>query len=286
MCRFALYLGEEITLSSMVTEPEHSILRQSYRSREREEPLNGDGFGVAWYPSHVAEPAILKEVSPAWNSLNLRSVARATRSHCLLAHIRAASPGLPVTQLNCHPFSRGALSFMHNGTVGGFLRIKHRLVAQLREETYLDLLGSTDSEHLFALIHEAWREAGAEPPLARLASALRRGIERVEALRTAAGVDEPSLLNLVLCDGQRAVVSRYVSDADVPSNSLYVHSGRRYVCEDGVCRMVDPDRSLGAVIVASEPLSADPGWDRVPENHLVKIDGDLGVEMEPLSIEA
>ncbi|MCB1034925.1 MAG: class II glutamine amidotransferase, partial [Acidobacteria bacterium] len=105
MCRFALYLGDEILVSSLVTEPSNSIIHQSFHSHLREEPLNGDGFGVAWYIPGGTEPAVFKEVNPAWNSLNLHSLARVTRSHCLMAHVRAASPGLPVTQLNCHPFA-------------------------------------------------------------------------------------------------------------------------------------------------------------------------------------
>jgi len=281
MCRFALYLGEDITLSSLVTDPVHSILHQSFHSHEREEPLNGDGFGIAWYAEGAAEPAVLKEVHPAWNSRNLRSVARVTKSHCLLAHIRAASPGLPVTQLNCHPFSWGRLSFMHNGTVGGFLRIKHRLVSELEESTFLELEGSTDSEHVFALVKEAWAAAAGRPPLERLALALRRGVERVEALRRDAGVKEPSLLNLVLCDGERAVVSRYVSDPGHRANTLYVHSGHRYLCEGGVCRMCEAGEDSGAVIVSSEPLSKDEGWERVPVNHLVLVEQNLGVGVEP-----
>lgn len=283
MCRFALYLGEDITISSLVTEPTHSILHQSYHSHEREEPLNGDGFGIAWYPDGSPEPAILKEVSPAWNSFNLRSVARVTRTQCLLAHIRAATPGLPVTQLNCHPFSKGTLSFMHNGTVGGFLGFKQRLVSELAEDTFLELQGSTDSEHLFALVKEAWEGLQESPPLERLDVALRQGIERVEAMREDAGDDEPSLLNLALCDGKRAVVSRYVSDGEASANTLYVHSGRRYICDEGMCRMIEPNESPGAVIVASEPLSKDPGWNKVPENHLVRIDEDLSVEIVPLA---
>ncbi len=280
MCRFALYLGEEITLSSLLTEPTHSILHQSYHSKEREEPLNGDGFGVAWYPEDFDEPALLKEVHPAWNSLNLRNVARVTRSRAVMAHIRAASPGLPVTQLNCHPFSFGPLSFMHNGTVGGFLDIKQRLVSELRSETYLRLDGSTDSEHLFALIKEAWLDAEGEAPLARLAAAMRRGVTRVEELRADAGVIRSSQLNLALCDGKRAVVCRYVSQQDDPGNTLYVHTGQRYVCEDGLCRMLAPEEGAGAVIVASEPLSGDDGWEPVPMQHLVLVEDDLAVTVE------
>lgn len=281
MCRFALYLGDEITISALVTDPEYSILHQSFHSHERSEPLNGDGFGIAWYPDHSAVPAVFKEVSPAWNSLNLRNLARVTRAHCVLAHVRAATPGLPVTQLNCHPFSWGPLTFMHNGHVGGFLRLKQRLVAEFQEQTFLEIQGSTDSEYMFGLVKEAWA-AAPDDGLDRLTTALRAAVERVETMRRSAGIEEPSLLNLALCDGARAVVSRYTSDPREPANSLYLHVGRAYVCEDGVCRMVDPDIGTGALIVASEPLSPDPGWERVPENHLVTVDRDLRTEIVPV----
>jgi predicted glutamine amidotransferase len=37
--------------------------------------------------------------------------------------------------------------------------------------------------------------------------------------------------------------------------------------------MLDADEASGSVIVASEPLSEEPGWHSVPTNHLVLIDG-------------
>ncbi|MFQ5353611.1 MAG: class II glutamine amidotransferase, partial [Thermodesulfobacteriota bacterium] len=61
MCRFVLYLGEDVALNSLITEPENSIIHQSFHSHERAEPLNGDGFGVAWYAPEVGEePAVFK----------------------------------------------------------------------------------------------------------------------------------------------------------------------------------------------------------------------------------
>jgi predicted glutamine amidotransferase len=279
MCRFVLYLGEEIMISTLVTEPAHSILQQSFQAKEREEPLNGDGFGIAWYPQRSREPAVLKEVNPAWNSLNLRNVAKVTSTTCLLAHVRAATPGLPVHQLNCHPFSWGELSFMHNGAIGGFSAFKQELVGDLQRESFLDIDGSTDSEHLFALVKEAWIAGEGHAPLARLETALREAIERSESLRVAAGQAEPSYLNLVLSDGRCAVVTRYVSGASAPAASLYLNRGARYACEDGVCRAHETGGGGGAVIVASEPLGPDPGWQPVPENHLVRIDEHLGVDV-------
>ena len=97
MCRFALYLGREIAISSLVTEPANSIIHQSFHSQEGREPLNGDGFGLAWYvPEVSARPALFKDNIPAWSNQNLLNLAKVTRSGCVLAHIRAATPGIPV----------------------------------------------------------------------------------------------------------------------------------------------------------------------------------------------
>ena len=74
------------------------------------------------------------------------------------------------------------------------------------------------------------------------------------------------------------------SDGGIGANSLYVHQGRRYVCEGRQCRMLDPDVGHGAVIVSSEKLSEDPGWHRVRVNDLVTISADLEVTSRPVEI--
>src|SRR3954471_19482598 len=92
MCRFVLYLGPRARLSSLIVDPGHSLIRQSVHSREREEPLNGDGFGVGWYARDLApEPAVFRSITPAWNNRNLQNLARVVASDCVLAHVRAAT---------------------------------------------------------------------------------------------------------------------------------------------------------------------------------------------------
>lgn len=283
MCRFALYLGSDITISSLVTEPTNSIIHQSFHSHEREEPLNGDGFGIAWYAEGQGTPAVFKDITPAWNNLNLLDLARVTHTSCLLAHVRAASPGFPVQRLNCHPFSWGPFAFMHNGTVGGFPKIRRALLEILSEEAFAAVQGSTDSEHVFGLIIDQYKSAiKKERPLAAMETAIRMAIGRIEELRHHAGVDEPSLLNLAISDGHRAVVSRFVSQESRQANTLYVHSGARYVCEEGLCRMKPRSEEARAVVVASEPLSDDAGWNPVPPNHLVVVDDQLSVTISRL----
>ena len=283
MCRFALYLGSPIRVSSLVTEPSNSIIHQSFHSHGRKEPLNGDGFGLAWYvPELTDEPSLFKDLSPAWNNANLLQLARVTRTPCLLAHVRAASPGLSVSRLNCHPFARGPFAFMHNGTVGGFRSIARKLKSNLSDDTYHCIQGSTDSELVFAIFLDHYARSTKENSLERTIEALTKTIAQVEAVSKDEGVKEPSLLNLAVTDGKCAVVSRYISRDPDKANSLYVHSGSHYECESGVCRMAPALEGNLAVIVASEPLSDDPGWQPIAPNHLTVLHEDLHVEQRPI----
>lgn len=285
MCRFVLYLGREIDIGALVTEPVNAIIHQSYRSRERTEPLNGDGFGLAWYvPDATDRPALFRDVTPAWNNQNLLHLARVTRSRTILAHVRAASPGSPVTQLNCHPFVWENLVFMHNGVVGGFARVRRELLAGLSDTAFGLIAGSTDSEHLFALFVDRYQAlADRDSPACRLGEALEETVRTVEALCGRAGVTDPSLLNLAVTDGHCAAVSRHHSALPQEANSLYVHQGCRYTCVEGVCRMIPATEGRGTVIVASEPLSEDPGWVPVPPNASVRITADLTVSVAPFA---
>lgn len=286
MCRFVLYTGPEITLDLLTTRPRNSLIHQSFQAEMRKEPLNGDGFGIAWYaPAHGPRPAVFRSIQPAWNNLNLRNIARVTSSKTILAHVRAASPGLPVMQTNCHPFTFGPLAFCHNGYISGFAAIKRRLRARLSDRSWQQIQGSTDSEHIFALILE--RLAGDGPwPLQVLRDAMTEAIEEVVTACRDAGIQQPCQLNLALTDGERAVVCRYTDGAAASANTLFVHEGRRYVCDNGVCHMLQADKADASVIVASEPLSDDPGWQEVPTGCLVLIGGEDHVQIEPMTVAA
>ena len=280
MCRFAMYLGPPIRLSKLVTEPSNSIIHQSYDAKERAEPLNGDGFGVAWYvPELRDEPAVFKSISPAWNDANLLNLAPVTRSHCLLAHVRAASPGLAVTQFNCHPFVRRHYAFMHNGALAGFAKIRRRLREGLSDRSYDALVGTTDSEHVFAVLSDHWDETGGDP-LARAAEAMRETIRSLEQLRREAGITEPSYLNLAVTDGQRAIATRFISPDSGPAHSLYVARGA-LVVEEGAGRVASTDEDA-AVLVASEPLGDRSGWQAVPQDHMVLVNEDGQTDIQSI----
>lgn len=281
MCRFVMYLGDEITLSSLITEPEHSIIHQSYQSQLRSEPLNGDGFGVAWFADGSDRPAVFRDVSPAWSNENLRELARVVRSRCVLAHVRAASPGLAVTQLNCHPFVYGNYAFMHNGSVSCFPKVRRHLLQALSDESFDAIRGTTDSEVLFGLFLDVLREVNEEEPLEAVYRAVNRCIHNVESL-CQAGDESDSTFNLAIADGQHVVVTRYATPPTEPA-SLYYTCGAAYACVNGRCQMTDAGaEEPKATIIASEPLSEVDQWHEVPANHAILISAGKPVELRPI----
>lgn len=282
MCRFVVYMGPSITLDLLTTRPAHSIIRQSFMSRMAEEPLNGDGFGIAWYvPEISTQPAQFRSIQPAWNNVNLLHLARVSRSPVILAHVRAATSGFGVTESNCHPFAADQFAFMHNGSVADFRKLKRQLCGVLSERSYQWIHGTTDSEHMFALFRDHVDRIKDDKPMELMAEALLATIAQVVWFTETVGAKRRSWLNLAVSDGQRAVVSRFASD-ESGGPSLYLRTGKKYVCKNGGCRMIDDGDSRATVIVASEPITEEPGWIEVPGNHLVLIDSGHHVEMRAI----
>lgn len=283
MCRFVAYLGPPITLGSLITEPSNSLIHQSYDSHEQRRRFNGDGFGVAWYaPAISDEPALFRSVRPAWADPNLVQIARVTKSPCILAHVRAASGNMPVARSNCHPFVHHTLTFMHNGRVGGFARIRRPLLDQLSDEAFNSIGGSTDSEHAFALFVDHYRRTGRTESADALTEAMQSTINEILDMTRAGATSEPSFLNFAVTDGRRAAITRFTTDSDGASETLYLHYGKRYTCSGGTCRMIDMDQPGGAVLISSEPLSTDPGWHEVPKQHIVTVETDRTVTVTPI----
>ncbi len=283
LCRFTFYRGEALPISHLITEPIHSLIHQSYHSEEREEPLNGDGFGLAWYVEGSTESAVFRAVTPAWSNRNLRELARVTESGCFLAHVRAATQVLEVSETNCHPFKHGRYTFMHNGDVGGFHAIRRPLLASLGDRAFSSIHGSTDSEHLFALFLDEMERSGDGSGLEVMAEALDRAIDRAMDLAAEHAPGEPSYLNLVLCDGASAIACRYVTEAVESAESLYVARGH-YVWKDGAARILPAKPGEGAVLVSSERIGADPAWEPVPVGWWLMITPEREVSYRPMRV--
>lgn len=208
MCRWAAYLGDEVYLEEIVTAPCHSLIAQSHSAQEAKTATNGDGFGLAWYGARL-EPGLYRDILPAWSDPNLKSLCRQIRSGLFLAHVRAATDGA-TSRANCHPFVHGRWSFMHNGHIGSFERLRRHLESDLCDDGYAALQGTTDSELFFLLMVE---EGLADDP----AGAACRAVDRVLAAADRAGVEPVIRLTAAFSDGERLHAVRYATDDQAPT---------------------------------------------------------------------
>jgi glutamine amidotransferase len=254
MCRWAAYIGPEVFLEEVVTAPGRSLIVQSLKAREGKTGTNGDGFGVAWYGDRP-EPGLYRDVLPAWSDPNLKSIAHQVRSRLFLAHVRA-STGAATSRNNCHPFAVGRWSFMHNGQLGGYDRLRRRIDMMIPDDLYDCRKGATDSEALFLL---ALADGLEDDPK----GACERAVGRLESLSRAAGAAPHMRLTAALSDGTRLFAIRYSSDDEAPT--LY----HRLSC------------SRGGRAVVSEPLEADEdGWEAIPPGSWAEI-GAGGAAISP-----
>lgn len=323
MCRFLIYSGQSpILLSHLITSPTHSILAQSYDSRLRLDHFhhNGDGFGVGYYTTATTtrrrgasetshrygvvpndevidlgpEPCIFTSTIPAWNCKNLERLASKTVSPLVFAHVRATTEG-SLSDSNCHPFSRGALMWMHNGGVGGWkLGVKRKLVLEIGDRWFESVGGSTDSEWAFALFLDSLERMGVDADDEKkqrdgfghtvLRKAMLKTLERINGFIKALPEevkkkgDTRSLLNFAVTDGKSVICTRYVSSKTDEAASLFFSSGTSWReqtsthCGKGEYKMERRDKGADIVLVASEPLTFErDNWVTVPTNSVVTI---------------
>lgn len=268
MCRLLAYLGQPIFIHTLLYKPMNSLVKQSIHALESTIHVNGDGFGLSWYRADQTDPALYKADTPAWNDPNLQHLANKISTHCLLAHVRAASHG-HVMLPNCHPFSWKNLSMMHNGTIHGFQFIKRTLQNALSDETFHWIEGNTDTEHFYALFID---QLNTQPPphtTQHIADSLIRTIKQVQEWLSQKAPSNYMTLNLVVSDGYRMVAIRYISSDEQPAKSLHYAYGRSCEHSDGQLHIHPLDNSQNhMMLVSSEKLSnKQEDWQKVPRNH-------------------
>lgn len=284
MCRFVAYKGSGILMADLILEADHSLIKQSYKSRERSEPLNGDGFGVGWYAENDPVPCFFTSVIPAWSNSNLHRLSKKIRSSCFFAHVRAATGNLLVSEVNCHPFRYGKFLWMHNGLIGPYKKIKRRMREFLSDELYDMVKGTSDSEHAFAVFLRILGSHIENPSVENLRDAMNETLFQINEWCKEVGDNEPSFLNFAVTDGDNLVVSHYVSDVNEEPPSLYLSFGSSFELYEGDFRMMRDERGPKTAIVSSEPLTnVREDWVEVPKNNIVTISGKMAVEMSPVS---
>ena len=177
MCRHLAWLGEPRTLSSLVLDPPHGLLRQSYAPRRQVRGLlNADGWGVGFFADDRPEPVRWRSARPLWGDASFASVAPVLSSGAVLAAVRSATEGMPMDESAAAPFTDGRWLLSHNGRVD-------RSVLPARNDAESVCDSAVLAAHVLAL-----------------------GPDRVSAtVREGARLDPAASLNLLLTDGRRVV---------------------------------------------------------------------------------
>lgn len=260
MCRHLAYLGPQRTLSSVLLEPAHGLLAQSYAPADMRGggTINADGFGAGWYPAAPqtggsgaaaidpaapaeavrsaapdrADPVRVRSDQPLWSDTSFAAVAASTVVTGALGAVRSASPGMPVVSTAAAPFAEGRWLFSLNGLVRGWPGSLEGLAATLPTRDLITLDAPTDAALLWALVRDR----------------LRRGHDPASVLggvvTTVAAAAPGSRLNLLLTDGATIWATAW----------------------DHALSLAVTDTTA---LVASEPTHTDVTWTEVPDRHLV-----------------
>lgn len=162
-------------MASLVLEPHHGLLRQSYAPRRQSRGLmNADGWGIGFYPPGVEEPVRWRSSRPLWGEVSFASVAPVLTSRAVLAAVRSATAGMPMDESAAAPFTDGHWLLSHNGRVD-------RTVLPARSDAESVCDSAVLAAHVFA-----------------------EGPERVaDTVREVARLDPGAFLSLLLTDGSR-----------------------------------------------------------------------------------
>ncbi|MBM4151223.1 MAG: class II glutamine amidotransferase [Ignavibacteria bacterium] len=287
MCRFVAYLGSPVLADDLLYKPRYSLISaQSVNAGEMSAQVNGDGFGIGWYaPGLDPEPCVFRSIKPAWSDQNLRNLARKIHAPSIFAHIRAASPGMPVEEYNSHPFTCGRLMFMHNGVIGGFKEIRRSLLRSLNDTSYDAISGSTDSEHLFGLILNHIDDPYADITSEQLMNAMESALQDLSKILLESSIKQHSYINACLTDGDSLIAVRYTTNHSVQPASMYYMYGTEYHCREESCMMEPSTGKPHAIVVASEPFTSKRSeWMKVERNSMLTVDENMRIHFRNIDL--
>ena len=106
----------------------------------------------------------------------------------------------------------------------------------------------------------------------------------LQQLKVEAGIaDEVSNFNMMVTNGRRLFGTRYSSNPDRETRTLYYSAGSGFKCSDGVCRMDRDGAKVESVLIVSEKLTDSPDeWKVIPQNHFIAVDRELNIGLSPM----
>ena len=245
---------EPVQATFWLLEAPDSLAQQS-----RREP---DGTGVGYYDAEH-RPVVLKQPLAAYQDQAFAREAKSITSPTFVAHVRYASTG-SLSVRNTHPFEQQGRLFAHNGVIEELDRLEHEL-----GDAMSLVGGDTDSERLFALITRETERRGD----------VGEGI--TAATRWVAENLPVFALNLVLITATDVWALRYPDTHDlfVLERAAGGPGGDRHLEQSSPrasIRVRSGDLARRpALVVATERMDEDPGWQAMEPGELLHVDADL-----------
>lgn len=206
-----------------------------------------DGWGMA-YKNNKGEMIIKKSGLDAVSDKEFDKVTRnAAASELIIAHIRKATdPDTRGKEEFAHPFKKENWILAHNGRVDWKSEVT---------KSYPDLI---DSQILLEKLSENIKKV----------KSFFSGVENT--ILSILENETYTALNFLLTDGKNLIICRSFDSGDPENQSYYSLNWKK---------------TENKVIVASEPVDQEKGWNLLENNQLLSIDSNLNIQSKILKIE-
>lgn len=261
MCRlYAFRANEPTRVECSLVHAQNALMEQS--KGDLHGYMHAHGWGVADYPDGT--PLIEKQTWAAFHGEHFKKKAARVFAKTVVAHVRRATVG-ELSIVNTHPFHNGNWIFAHNGTLPNFSRVQDIMIDHIDPFYVNEIMGTTDSEHIFLYLLSLWRRNPQEDIFEQVHKGLSQIVEWCRQVDPKSNIG----LNIVLTDGNRLLGSRF-------GRTLW-HVERERIFDCGICGKSHVHHHAGehykAVEVASEPIT-DENWQEFPDRTVYEIDED------------
>lgn len=249
MCRLLAYVAPEpVSLIDVLGKPD-------FEDFTALTSIHSDGWGMAW---HDHEGALRHATSTtcADHDPQFRELAEQPLGRVGIVHLRWATPGIPRTPANTHPFIDADRAMAHNGNITPIEQLDQLLTPRSRAA----VRGDTDSERYFHYLVQAIDDSEDE------VAAVREAVGRVAARFPAAS------LNALLLS-RRHLFAVHVNSHATPPPALHglgIAAERLRHTDDQYFGM-DFRREAGQTHIVSSGITPI-GWSDIPLDSLGVLD--------------
>lgn len=269
---------------SAVPSRAHRSLTEAENALAKQSENHPDGWGIGWFVDDDAY--VVKSANAAHACERFQKISSALASHTMVVHVRKATVG-HVDHLNAHPFRYGRWLFAHNGTLFEFERLRPWLDQFLDDGFRPQILGDTDSEHLFYYVLSALTDNGVDHSGRRPSEAatvgriLRQALLALDEECQRLGIHRP-ITNVLLTDGRCFVAHRAGMPLLMSTQKFFCAEFERCPEPSKVCmeRVRPAGMPVNHLLVASERIAgSENAWEEIEDGTTVILDEHFRLEI-------